>query len=105
MSSVSPRNPHSRTGVRGWLGLQSDCAAVRTAKGLSPELALTVATPLTEHDALGAHAGAELGIDHETLTNPWQAAAGLDLRLHRRIGPAADHHPGANRGTARSSRR
>jgi VIT1/CCC1 family predicted Fe2+/Mn2+ transporter len=29
---------------------------------------------LTEHDALGAHAEAELGIDPDNLTNPWHAA-------------------------------
>ncbi len=51
-----------------------ELAALYQAKGLAPELALTVATQLTAHDALGAHAEAELGIDHETLTNPWQAA-------------------------------
>ena len=29
---------------------------------------------LTAHDALGAHAEAELGIDPDALTNPWHAA-------------------------------
>ena len=29
---------------------------------------------LTAHDALGAHAEAELGIDPDDLTNPWDAA-------------------------------
>lgn len=43
-------------------------------KGLSEELAKQVATELTEHDALGAHAEAELGIDPDDLTSPWQAA-------------------------------
>jgi VIT1/CCC1 family predicted Fe2+/Mn2+ transporter len=43
-------------------------------KGLSQELALEVATALTEHDALRAHADAELGIDPDDLTNPWHAA-------------------------------
>src|SRR4029078_3764450 len=43
-------------------------------KGLSRELAEQVAHQLTEHDALGAHAEAELGIDPEELTNPWHAA-------------------------------
>jgi VIT1/CCC1 family predicted Fe2+/Mn2+ transporter len=43
-------------------------------KGLTPELAAEVARQLTEHDALGAHAEAELGIDPEALTNPWHAA-------------------------------
>ena len=33
-----------------------------------------MAQELTDHDALGAHAEAELGIDPDDLTNPWQAA-------------------------------
>ena len=44
-------------------------------KGLSPALARQVAVELTEHDALGAHAEAELGIDPHSLTSPWHAAA------------------------------
>jgi VIT1/CCC1 family predicted Fe2+/Mn2+ transporter len=43
-------------------------------KGLSEELALRVAHELTEHDALGAHAQVELGIDPHELTSPWHAA-------------------------------
>jgi VIT1/CCC1 family predicted Fe2+/Mn2+ transporter len=43
-------------------------------KGLSQELARQVAVELTAHDALAAHAEAELGIDVEALTDPWQAA-------------------------------
>jgi VIT1/CCC1 family predicted Fe2+/Mn2+ transporter len=43
-------------------------------KGLSPELAAAVAVELTEHDALAAHAEAELGIDPQERTNPLQAA-------------------------------
>lgn len=43
-------------------------------KGLTPDLAAEVARQLTEHDALGAHAEAELGIDPNELTNPWHAA-------------------------------
>ncbi|GLZ31674.1 membrane protein [Lentzea sp. NBRC 105346] len=43
-------------------------------KGLTEETAREVATQLTEHDALAAHADAELGIDPEELTNPWGAA-------------------------------
>lgn len=43
-------------------------------KGLDPELARQVAEQLTEHDALAAHAEAELGIDAEQRTSPWQAA-------------------------------
>ena len=33
-----------------------------------------MARQLTDHDALGAHAEAELGIDPDELTNPWHAA-------------------------------
>lgn len=43
-------------------------------KGLTPDLAAEVARQLTAHDALGAHAEAELGIDPQELTNPWHAA-------------------------------
>jgi VIT1/CCC1 family predicted Fe2+/Mn2+ transporter len=44
------------------------------AKGLPRELAATVAERLTEHDALAAHAEAELGIDPDERTSAWQAA-------------------------------
>ncbi len=44
-------------------------------KGISPALARQVAQELTAHDALGAHAEAELGLDPEALTSPWHAAA------------------------------
>lgn len=43
-------------------------------KGISDQLARQVAIELTAHDALGAHAEAELGIDPNALTNPWHAA-------------------------------
>ena len=43
-------------------------------KGLDEETAAEVAKQLTEHDALGAHAEAELHIDPDELTNPWGAA-------------------------------
>ncbi|GAA3559499.1 VIT family protein [Amycolatopsis ultiminotia] len=43
-------------------------------KGLSPGLADQVAQELTRKDALQAHADAELGIDPDNLTSPWQAA-------------------------------
>jgi VIT1/CCC1 family predicted Fe2+/Mn2+ transporter len=43
------------------------------AKGLTPELAREVAKQLTAHDALAAHAEAELGIKPEELVNPWHA--------------------------------
>jgi VIT1/CCC1 family predicted Fe2+/Mn2+ transporter len=44
------------------------------SKGLSRHLAEQVAKELTEHDALAAHAEAELGIDPEERTNPMHAA-------------------------------
>ncbi len=44
------------------------------AKGMRRELAAEVARELTDHDALTAHAEAELGIDPTDLTNPWHAA-------------------------------
>ncbi|MGL5809668.1 MAG: VIT1/CCC1 transporter family protein [Nocardioides sp.] len=43
-------------------------------RGLNRELALEVATELTAHDALAAHADIEFGIDPDELTNPWHAA-------------------------------
>jgi len=51
-----------------------ELAGLYEAKGLTPELAKTVAEQLTAHDALAAHAEAELKIDHEELVNPWHAA-------------------------------
>ncbi|AZG46841.1 VIT1/CCC1 transporter family protein [Gordonia insulae] len=44
-------------------------------KGLTHETACRVARELTDHDPFEAHAEAELGIDPDQLTNPWQAAA------------------------------
>ncbi|NAZ85117.1 VIT1/CCC1 transporter family protein [Kineococcus indalonis] len=52
----------------------AELVAIYEAKGLRPELAHRVAVELTEHDALAAHAEAELGLDPEGLTSPWQAA-------------------------------
>jgi VIT1/CCC1 family predicted Fe2+/Mn2+ transporter len=52
----------------------AELAGIYRNKGLSEELAREVATQLTKHDALGAHAEAELGIDPHDLTSPWQAA-------------------------------
>lgn len=43
-------------------------------KGLATDLAHEVAIQLTAHDALGAHAETELGIDPNSLTSPWHAA-------------------------------
>ncbi|WP_377640841.1 VIT family protein [Oryzobacter terrae] len=52
----------------------AELAEIYEGKGLSPELAHRVAVELTAHDALGAHAEAELRIDPDNLTSPWQAA-------------------------------
>ncbi|MBM0128170.1 VIT family protein [Pimelobacter simplex] len=52
----------------------AELAGLYVDKGLDPDLALQVAQQLTDHDALGAHAEAELGIDPDDLTNPWNAA-------------------------------
>jgi VIT1/CCC1 family predicted Fe2+/Mn2+ transporter len=52
----------------------AELAGLYVAKGLSEETARQVAAELTEHDALAAHADAELGIDPDALTNPWHAA-------------------------------
>jgi VIT1/CCC1 family predicted Fe2+/Mn2+ transporter len=51
-----------------------ELAGLYQAKGLSPDLARQVAVELTAHDPLTAHADAELGIDPQALTDPWQAA-------------------------------
>jgi vacuolar iron transporter family protein len=52
----------------------AELAGLYQAKGLSAALARQVAEQLTAHDALGAHAETELGLDPEQLTNPWHAA-------------------------------
>lgn len=52
----------------------AELAGLYFAKGLSEETARLVAVELTDHDALAAHADAELGIDPDALTNPWHAA-------------------------------
>lgn len=53
---------------------ERELAAMYEEKGLDAELASQVARQLTVHDALGAHADAEFGIDPNDLTNPWHAA-------------------------------
>lgn len=52
----------------------AELAGIYRRKGLSEALSWRVAEELTAHDALGAHAEAELGIDPDDLTNPWHAA-------------------------------
>jgi VIT1/CCC1 family predicted Fe2+/Mn2+ transporter len=51
-----------------------ELAALYEAKGLTPATARTVAEELTDHDAFAAHVDAELRLDPDELTNPWQAA-------------------------------
>lgn len=51
-----------------------ELAGLYEAKGLSSTTAHQVARELTEHDALAAHADAELKLDPDDLTNPWWAA-------------------------------
>lgn len=51
-----------------------ELAGIYESKGLTSTLARQVAEQLTAHDALAAHAEAELGIDPEELVSPWQAA-------------------------------
>ncbi len=51
-----------------------ELAGLYVDKGLTEELALEVARQLTEKDALAAHAEAELGIDPDDISSPWNAA-------------------------------
>lgn len=51
-----------------------ELAHIYQQRGLDADLALQVAQQLHEHDAVAAHARDELGIDHEALANPIQAA-------------------------------
>jgi VIT1/CCC1 family predicted Fe2+/Mn2+ transporter len=52
----------------------AELAGIYVDRGLSEETARQVAIELTAHDALRAHAEAELNIDPDDLTNPWHAA-------------------------------
>ncbi|MGO4257135.1 VIT1/CCC1 transporter family protein [Marmoricola sp. RAF53] len=52
----------------------AELAGIYRDKGLSEQLARQVAEELTAHDALAAHADAELNIDPDQLTSPAQAA-------------------------------
>lgn len=51
-----------------------ELAAIYRHRGLTPALAHEVATQLTAHDALGAHARDELGITEELRARPMRAA-------------------------------
>ncbi|MFM9377181.1 VIT family protein [Gordonia sp. VNK21] len=52
----------------------AELAGLYEEKGLRPDTAHQVARELTAHDALAAHAEAELKLDPDELTSPWQAA-------------------------------
>jgi len=52
----------------------AELTEIYLAKGLSADVAREVAEQLTAHDALGAHAEAELGINPDELSSPWHAA-------------------------------
>lgn len=53
----------------------TELAGLYVARGLTRELAVQVADQLMEHDALGAHARDELGINGTSQARPVQAAA------------------------------
>jgi vacuolar iron transporter family protein len=53
----------------------AELAGIYEERGLSPELAVKVAKELMAHDALGAHARDELGLQEGTRARPVQAAA------------------------------
>jgi VIT1/CCC1 family predicted Fe2+/Mn2+ transporter len=57
----------------------AELAALYRAKGLTAGTAETVARELTAHDALAAHVEAELRLDPDELTSPWQAAGASAL--------------------------
>jgi len=52
-----------------------ELASIYESRGLDSKLALEVAKQLHAHDAVSAHLRDEIGIDHESLANPIQAAA------------------------------
>jgi len=53
---------------------RAELAGIYTERGLTPALAVQVADQLMAHDALGAHARDELGIQEMTRARPVQAA-------------------------------
>jgi VIT1/CCC1 family predicted Fe2+/Mn2+ transporter len=56
-----------------------ELAKIYEERGLSPELSLEVATQLTDHNALEAHARDELGINEINTARPLQAALASGL--------------------------
>ena len=95
-------------------GLESDEAAEREElasiyvdRGLTPDLAREVARQLMAHDALGAHARDELGIQRGTPCASFASSRGVGDQLRRRrhgAGPDSGHHPGGGLGTCRCRR-
>jgi VIT1/CCC1 family predicted Fe2+/Mn2+ transporter len=55
-------------------GEMLELAKIYEPRGLSKELSIEVSKQLTEHDALGAHARDELGINEITQARPFQAS-------------------------------
>jgi VIT1/CCC1 family predicted Fe2+/Mn2+ transporter len=55
-------------------GELQELIGIYVSKGLSDSTAQQVAEELSAKDAFAAHVDAELGIDPNALTNPWQAA-------------------------------
>ena len=53
---------------------RAELAGIYVSRGLDPDLAARVADQLMAHDALGAHARDELGIQEQTRARPVQAA-------------------------------
>jgi VIT1/CCC1 family predicted Fe2+/Mn2+ transporter len=51
-----------------------ELAGIYERRGVAPDLALQVARQVSAHDALGAHARAELGLSESTTARPIQAA-------------------------------
>src|SRR5690606_198502 len=50
----------------------AELAWIYQQRGLDPEIAREVAQQLHDHDAVGAHARSELGIDHDGLAKPME---------------------------------
>ena len=57
----------------------AELAGIYESKGLSPDTAHQVAVELTEHDALGAHLEAELGLREDAVASPLAAAGASAL--------------------------
>jgi VIT1/CCC1 family predicted Fe2+/Mn2+ transporter len=65
---------------------RAELTGIYVSRGLTPDLAAQVASQLTAHDALGAHARDELGLSEVTRARPVQAA--LSSALAFAIGAA-----------------